>query len=79
MLPASKVIAEHRARGEGPVQRLDGAVDFGALGRSQVLRAGQMLDRAAGEHNAVGTGQDAPVLHTLELESPGAGRESRSS
>jgi quercetin dioxygenase-like cupin family protein len=78
VLPAGKVIAEHRARGEITVQCLEGAVEFRAHGRSQVLRAGQMLYLAAGEPHAVEAVEDASVLLTLQLEAPGAGMESRS-
>jgi quercetin dioxygenase-like cupin family protein len=70
VLPAGKVITEHRAPGEITVQCLEGAIEFRAHGRSEVLRAGQLLYLTAGEPHAVEAVEDASVLLSILLKGP---------
>ena len=68
VLPAGKAIAEHRAPGEITVQCLEGAIGFRAHGRSQVLRAGQLVYLDSGEPHSVEAVEDASFLLTIRLK-----------
>lgn len=65
VMPAGKVLAEHKAPGEIMVQCLEGKITFTALGRSSVLEAGQMLFLSAGEPHSVECLIDASFLLTI--------------
>lgn len=67
VLPAGKVIAEHKVAGEITVQCLEGEIDFTALGKTQRLTAGQLLCLPGGEVHALKSLQDATVLVTIVL------------
>ena len=68
VLPAGKVIAEHRAPGEITVQCLEGAVEFEVHGEARELRAGHMLYVAAREPHALKAIEDSSVLVTIQLK-----------
>ena len=67
VLPAGKSFRSHSVAGEITVQCLTGVIDFDIEGRSQILRAGQLLHVAAGvAHGLVGV-EDASALLTIVL------------
>jgi quercetin dioxygenase-like cupin family protein len=67
ILPAGKVIAEHKAPGEITVHCLEGRVAFTAAGNRQELSSGHMLYLTAGEPHALEALEDSSVLVTLAL------------
>jgi quercetin dioxygenase-like cupin family protein len=70
VLPAGKTFRSHHVEGEITVQCLTGAIDFDIEGRSQILRAGQLLHLAGGiEHGLIGI-EDASALMTIVLCKP---------
>ncbi|GAA5510164.1 cupin domain-containing protein [Novipirellula caenicola] len=66
-LPAGKVIAEHKARGEITVQCIEGRVTFTAMGNANELTAGKMLFLSAAEPHEVQAMEDSSLLVTLML------------
>ncbi|GAA4452814.1 cupin domain-containing protein [Novipirellula rosea] len=66
-LPAGKVIAEHKARGEISVQCIEGRVIFTAMDNANELTAGKMLFLSAAEPHAVQALEDSSLLVTLIL------------
>lgn len=69
VLPAGKIISEHKARGEIIVQCLEGDITFTTMGRSKQLRAGDMLYLAAGEPHTLEAAEDASFLLTIVAQS----------
>ena len=70
VLPAGKSFRSHSVAGEVTVQCLTGVIDFDIEGRSQILRAGQLLHLAGGiEHGLIGI-EDASALMTIVLCKP---------
>ncbi len=67
VIPAGKVIPPHQTAGPITVQCLEGSVEFTALGRTQVLRAGQLLHLTGGESHALRGVEDSSVLVTILL------------
>lgn len=67
VLPAGKVIQEHAAAGLMIVQCLEGAVEFEAQGRVQVLVAGSMLYLPDREPHALTAREDSSLLITIYL------------
>jgi len=65
VLPAGKLIAEHKAPGEITVHCLEGCVRFTAAGKTQELIGGDMLYLHAAEPHAVEAVSDSSVLVTL--------------
>lgn len=67
VVAAGKEIPMHQARGPITVQCLEGQVVFISDGKTQELRAGQMLYLLAGEPHALKGVEDASLLVTLLL------------
>jgi len=65
VLPAGKLIAEHKAPGEITVQCLEGCVRFTSAGTTQELLAGDMLFLHAAEPHAVEAVSASSVLVTI--------------
>ena len=66
-LPAGKIIAEHKARGEISVQCIEGRVTFTAMGKANELTAGKMPFLSAAEPHAVEALENSSLLVTLML------------
>jgi nucleotide-binding universal stress UspA family protein/quercetin dioxygenase-like cupin family protein len=62
---AGQEIPEHSSQGEIIVHCLEGRVTFTALGKSQVLEAGKLLDLPAGEPHTLKGIEDASLLLTI--------------
>lgn len=67
VLPAGKVIAEHKAPSDITVQCLEGQVKFTAPRGTQTLLAGEMLFLNSAEPHAVEAISDASLLVTILL------------
>ncbi len=65
ILPAGKIIPEHKAPGAITVQCIEGEVDFTACGRTETLAGGQMLYLKTAEPHALQARQDSSVLVTI--------------
>jgi len=65
VLPAGKLIAEHKAPGEITVQCLEGHVKFTAGGHSHDLAAGDMLFLETAEPHALEAVENSSVLVTI--------------
>lgn len=65
VMETGKEIKQHQAPGELIVHCLEGIIAFTALGRTEELKAGQLLYLAAGEPHAVRCIEDASVLLTI--------------
>jgi len=63
-------IPQHTSKGEIIVHCLEGRVDFTALGKTQVLKAGKLLDLPAGEPHALKGIEDASLLLTIVVPNP---------
>ena len=70
VLLAGKGFPMHQLEGEITLQCIEGAVECQALGKTQVLRAGDMLFLAGGQDHALLALEDASVLVTLSLPQP---------
>ena len=69
VLPAGKVISEHKARGEIIVQCLEGDITFTTMGEPKQLRSGDLLYLAAGEPHALKAAEDSSLLLTIVTRS----------
>jgi quercetin dioxygenase-like cupin family protein len=67
VMQAGKEISEHKAPGEILVQCLEGQIAFTALGKTQELKAGQLLYLSAEEPHSVKCIEDASFLLTILL------------
>jgi quercetin dioxygenase-like cupin family protein len=67
VVPAGKVIEEHKAKGEIVVHCLEGRVAFTAFGKTQNLEAGKLLYLPTGEPHTVKGIEDASLLLTVLL------------
>lgn len=67
VLPAGKVIAEHKAPGEITVQCLEGRMTFKTMGQTKQLRSGDLLYLSAGEAHSVEASEDSSFLLTMML------------
>jgi len=67
VVPAGKVIEEHKAKGEIVVHCLEGRVAFTAFGKTQNLEAGKLLYLPTGEPHTVKGIEDASHLLTVLL------------
>lgn len=65
VLPAGKIISEHKAPGEILVQCLEGDITFTTMGEPKKLRAGDMMYLAAGEPHALEAAEDSSFLLTI--------------
>jgi len=69
ILPAGKVLSEHKAPGEIIVQCLEGNITFTTMGEANKLRAGDMLYLSAGEIHALEAVEDSSFLLTIVFQS----------
>ncbi len=69
VLPAGKVLSEHKARGEIIVQCLEGDITFTTMGEPKKLYAGDMLFLKAGEPHALEAVKDSSFLLTIVSQS----------
>ncbi len=67
VLPAGKAAPDHRAAGALTIQCLEGVVEFEALGRKQMLRAGSLVYLDDAEPHAVTAIEDSSLLVTILL------------
>jgi len=67
VMPAGKVISDHKAPGEIIVQCLEGKIAFTAMGKTEELDAGQMLYLATRELHSVRAIEDSSFLLTILL------------
>jgi quercetin dioxygenase-like cupin family protein len=67
IVPAGKEIQEHHAKGEIVVHCLEGRVDFTAFGKTQQLRAGELLYLPTGEAHMVKGIENSSILLTILL------------
>ena len=67
VMPVGKEISEHEAPGEIVVQCLEGKIAFTALGKTEELKAGQLLYIAAEEPHSVKCIEAGSFLLTLFL------------
>jgi quercetin dioxygenase-like cupin family protein len=65
VLPAGKVIAQHKAPSDITVQCLEGSVKFTAPNGTQTLQAGDLLFLKAAELHALEAVSDSSLLVTL--------------
>ena len=68
VLPAGKVLSEHKARGEIIVHCLEGDIAFTTMGDSKQLRAGDMLYLKASEVHSLEAMEDSSFLLTIVLQ-----------
>ena len=67
ILPAGKAVPSHQVRGELTIQCLEGSFEFTAGGRTQVMRAGQLLHLLGGAEHSLVALEDASALVTIVL------------
>jgi quercetin dioxygenase-like cupin family protein len=67
VLPAGKVISEHKAPGEITVQCLDGRMTFRTMDQEKELRSGDLLYLSAKEAHSVAAIEDSSFLLTMVL------------
>jgi quercetin dioxygenase-like cupin family protein len=67
VLTAGKSLPPHKVPGEITVQCIEGKIDVTAEGKSQVIRAGQMLYLSGGVTHGVVALEDASALVTIAL------------
>ncbi|HUY35667.1 MAG TPA: cupin domain-containing protein [Pirellulales bacterium] len=70
VVPAGKLIAEHRAKGEIIVHCLEGRVTFNAFGKAQTLEARKLLYLPTEEPHSVKGLDDSSLLLTILLPKP---------
>ena len=71
VLPASKVIADHKAPGEIIVQCLEGRMIFKTMGQAIELQAGNLLYLLAEQIHSVEASEDSSFLLTMVLPQRG--------
>jgi quercetin dioxygenase-like cupin family protein len=67
IIKAGHEISQHKSNGEIIVHCLEGRIDFRALGKTQVLEAGMLVELPAGEPHSLTGIEDAAVLLTIAL------------
>lgn len=65
VLPADKVIPEHKAPGSITIQVIEGEVEFTSMGKSTVVRASQLIYLLPGEPHSVRAIVDSSFLLTI--------------
>lgn len=65
VLPAGKILAEHKAPGEIIVQCLEGRFAFTTMGKTEEMTAGSLLHLAAGEPHSLMASEDSSFLLTI--------------
>jgi len=68
VVPARKTVPSHQVKGDSTVQCLEGEVDFTADGKTQRLKAGQLLWLEGGVAHGLTAVQDASLLVTIVLQ-----------
>ncbi len=68
VVPAQKSVPSHQVKGDSTVQCLEGEVDFTADGKTQRLKAGQLLWLEGGVAHGLTAVQDASLLVTIVLQ-----------
>lgn len=68
VMPAGKTTPEHTAPGAITIQCLEGAVELDAMGRKQILRAGNLVYLADEAPHAVTAIENASLLITIMLK-----------
>ncbi|HVC97458.1 MAG TPA: cupin domain-containing protein [Pirellulales bacterium] len=67
IVPAGKLIAEHKAKGEIIVHCLEGRVEFTVFDKARTLEAGKLLYLPTGEPHSVKGLEDSSLLLTILL------------
>ena len=67
VVPARKTVPSHQVKGEVTVQCLEGEVEFTADGKTQRMKAGQLVWLAGGVAHGLVALQDSSLLVTLVL------------
>jgi quercetin dioxygenase-like cupin family protein len=67
VVPAHKTVPSHQVKGEVTVQCLEGEVDFTADGKTQRMKAGQLVWLAGGVMHGLTAVRDSSLLVTLVL------------
>jgi quercetin dioxygenase-like cupin family protein len=67
VVPAHKTVPSHQVKGEITVQCLEGEVEFTADGKTQRIKAGQMVWLAGGVEHGLTAMVDSSLLKTLVL------------
>jgi quercetin dioxygenase-like cupin family protein len=67
VVPAHKTVPSHLVKGEVTVQCLEGEVDFTADGKTQRMKAGQLVWLAGGVAHGLTAVRDSSLLATLVL------------
>jgi len=67
VLRAGKAVPSHHVAGEITVQCLEGSFEFIVEGRTQVMRAGQLLHLSGGAEHSLVALEDAGALVTIVL------------
>jgi quercetin dioxygenase-like cupin family protein len=67
VVPAHKTVPSHQVKGEMTLQCMDGEVDFTADGKTQRMKAGQLVWLAGGVAHSLTAVQDSSLLATLVL------------
>ena len=67
VVPAHKTVPMHQVKGEITVQCLEGEVEFTADGKTQRMKAGQLIWLAGGVEHGLTAVQDSSLLATLVL------------
>lgn len=67
IVPAGKSVPSHQVKGEITVQCLEGEVAFTAEGKTQQMKAGQLLWLAGSVEHGLTAVRDASLLVTLHL------------
>ena len=67
VVPARKTVPSHQVKGEVTVQCLEGEVEFTADGKTQRMKAGQLVWLAGGVAHGLLALQDSSLLVTLVL------------
>lgn len=65
VLPRGKGMPEHKVPGAVTVQCIEGAIEFCAHGKTQTMRAGQLVYLAGGEPHSLHALEDASILLTI--------------
>lgn len=67
VMPAGKILSEHKDPGEITVQCLEGRISFTSMGNTHELQVGEMLYLTAAEPHSVAAIEDSSFLLTIFL------------
>lgn len=65
VMPAGKVLSEHKAPGEIVVHCLEGKIAFTTMGKTETLEPGTILNLPTGELHSVESIEDSSFLLTI--------------